>query len=123
MSDRLRCAAGKPLAFTETAPYLVLLFGAGASFFAIAVLASSLLEGEYTAPLVAYGILIGLAIVLGDPALRQFNIWRVLLASDLLDKSSYTLAGPFPWPQIAASCGIAVLLLLASIKIVERREF
>jgi ABC-2 type transport system permease protein len=114
---------GKPLAIGETILYPVLLFAGGVSLFAVAVLASSLLEGEYTAPLVAYGTIIGLSIVLGDPSMNAFNVWRVMKADALLDKTTQTLTGPFPWPQVIGSCIAAVLLLAASIKIVERREF
>jgi ABC-2 type transport system permease protein len=119
----LACVVGRPLAIAEVGPYLLSLFGAGAGFFGIAVLAASLVEGEYTPPLIAYGSAVALAIVFGDPKLRAFDPWRLLMATDRIDKSTFTLTGPVPWVQILAIWIIAATLLLASTKLVERREF
>jgi ABC-type transport system involved in multi-copper enzyme maturation permease subunit len=39
-----------------------LLVGGGLFFFAVALLVSSLIEGEYTAPVVSFGIVLAIAV-------------------------------------------------------------
>src|SRR5450756_1258423 len=51
-------ASGKAFSLSQTWFHLVILLTGGAVFFAIALLASSIVEGEYTAPVVAFGILL-----------------------------------------------------------------
>lgn len=117
------CVAGKPLAIQQAAFYLVLLGGAGVIFPAIAIFVSSLVEGEYTAPVVAYGIVISLAFLFDIATLRPYSLWRLIVASELVDRETYLLSGPLPWSQILANATIAVVLLLISMRIIQRREF
>ena len=115
--------AGKPIAAGQAAMYLTLMFGAGATFFAVAVFTASLLEGEYTAPLVAFGTLIVSAVALNDPPLRTYSPWYMLLGSNLIDRKSNMLIGAIPWPIIGSFAFFAAVLLFASVRLVSRREF
>jgi ABC-type transport system involved in multi-copper enzyme maturation permease subunit len=117
------CVTGKPLSIGQPALYLVLLFSGGAAFFGIAVLAASLVEGEYTAPLIGLGALIGLAVLFSDNKLRHYSLWQLLMGGNLLDRKTSLISGPLPWPLILASVSIAAVLLLVSVKLIERREF
>jgi hypothetical protein len=51
----------------------------------MAVLVSSLVEGEYTAPAVAFGLVLLTAVVF-DAWLRPFNLWRLLTGDFYIDR-------------------------------------
>jgi len=116
------CAGGMPVLFRQVAFYALLLVAGGLVYFAMAVLVSSLVEGEYTAPAVAFG-LVFLAAILFDAWLRRFNLWRLVTGDFYLDRKTYLLSGHFPWLSTLASLSVAGLMLLASIKVIQRREF
>ncbi|MGO9270958.1 MAG: ABC transporter permease subunit [Terriglobia bacterium] len=111
-----------PVLVAQDGFYLLLLVGGGLVYFAMAVLVSSLVEGEYTAPALAYG-LVFLGAILGDAWLRDFNLWRLVTGAYCLDRKTYLLSGHFPWLGILASLSVAALMLLASVKVIQRREF
>jgi ABC-2 type transport system permease protein len=114
--------ARKPILITQVASYVLLLVGGGMVYFALAVLISSLVSGEYTAPALAFGIVL-LAAMLFDAWLRQFNLWRLVTGDFSIDRSTYLLSGHLPWLGILSSLSIAALMLLASNFVVQRREF
>jgi len=100
----------------------VVLLGGGLTYFAMAVLVSSLIEGEYTAPAVAFGIVLLTAIIF-DAWLRPFNLWRMVTGDFYVDRHTYLLSGHFPWRGTLASVSGAAVMLLASIRVIQRRDF
>ena len=72
---------GKTHSFSQAAYYLVLLLGGGLLFFAMAVLVSSLISGEYTAPVVSFGVVIVTAVALSSAALRPYSPWEFMTGS------------------------------------------
>ena len=100
----------------------MLLVGGSLVYFAMAVLVSSLVEGEYTAPAVAFG-LVFLSVILFDAWFRRFNLWRLVTGDFCLDRSTYLLSGRFPWMGTIVSLRVAAAMLFASIKVLEKREF
>lgn len=114
--------AKMPILSTQVAFYCLLLIGGGLVYFALAVLISSLVAGEYTAPAVAFGVVL-LSIVLFSAWFQHFDIWRLITGDFALDKNSFLLAGPFPWFAVAASLSAATLMVIVSILIVQKREF
>lgn len=103
--------------------YIVLLLGGGSLYFAIALLISSVLEGEYTAPIVSYGIFVASLIVLSGEKLRPYNPWMFITGLGYLHwRPSFTV-GPIPWLHIAVTLLIALTLMVISIKAIQRREF
>ena len=75
--------AGMPILITQVGLYLLLLIAGGLVYFAAAVLVSSLVSGEYTAPFVAFGAIL-LPTILSDVYLPLFlkqsavGDWRLL---------------------------------------------
>jgi ABC-2 type transport system permease protein len=114
--------ARKPILITQVASYVLLLVGGGMVYFALAVLISSSVSGEYTAPALAFGTVL-LAAMFFDAWLRQFNLWRLMTGDFSIDRSTYLLSGHLPWLGILSSLSIAALMLLASNFVVQRREF
>ena len=113
---------GMPILFPQVAFYTALLLGGGMAYFAIAVLVSSIVEGEYTAPAVAIG-LVFLATIFFDAWLRRFNLWRLITGSFSIDRTTYLLSGHFPWLAVLASLCVAALMLFTSVRIIQRRDF
>jgi hypothetical protein len=99
------------------------MLGGGLFFFATAVLCSSLFEGEYTAPLVAFGAAAAVAFALNDPPLRNYSPWYMLFASTLVKRRGEPATDPIPWLVLAGIAVVSVGLLIMSVKAVERREF
>jgi ABC-2 type transport system permease protein len=101
---------------------VVLLLGGGMIFFALAILVSSAVEGEYTAPVVCFGVVVVISIVLGDPPLRAYNPWIFMAGSEYLRKPAMLLVGPIPWTHIAANITVAGVLILLAIRCIQRRD-
>jgi ABC-2 type transport system permease protein len=114
--------AGKPFGIDQIGSYVLLLIGGGLVYFAMAVLVSSLIAGEYTAPALAIGLALLSAIVF-DAWFRRFNLWRLVTGDLSIDRSTFLLSRHLPLPGLVASLLVAVLLVLASISIVRRRDF
>ena len=114
--------ARKPILLNQVSSYVLLLVGGGLVYFAMAILVSSLVAGEYTAPAIAFGLVLLGAIVF-DAWLRQFNVWRLVTGDFSIDRSTYLLSPHLPWAGILASLSVAVLMLLASAMVVQRRDF
>lgn len=115
-------AGGMLVQFRQVGFYVLLLVGGGLVYFAMAVLVSSLVEGEYTAPAVAFG-LVFLAAMLSDVWFRSFNLWRLVTGDFYIDRNTYLLPGHFPWKGTLASLVVAASMLSASVKVLQEREF
>jgi ABC-2 type transport system permease protein len=115
-------AGGMPVLVRQVGFYVLLLIGGGLVYFAMAVLVSSLVEGEYTAPAVAFG-LVFLATILFDAWLRRLNLWRLVTGGFYIDRNTYLLSGHFPWMGTFASLSVAALMLFVSVKVLQKREF
>ena len=115
----------RPVLVSQAAFYFALLITGGLIYFAMAVLISSLIEGEYTAPAVAYGVSILAGIVGGNAAwLRPYaDIWRFMGGDNHLNRNTFFLSGPFPWAGAVAGLSVATVLLLASVVVIQSREF
>jgi ABC-2 type transport system permease protein len=100
--------------------YVVLLAGGGAVLAGVALLVSSLVEGEYTAPMVSFGF--ALACVNAPRSLHFLNPLEFMGGRDYLGPSNM-LIGPVPWAHCAANVCVAALFIVASVKAVQRRDF
>jgi ABC-2 type transport system permease protein len=111
-----------PILFTQVCFYILILIGGGSLYFALAVLVSSLVSGEYTAPAVAFGLVFASTIAT-DVWLRPFNPWRLVSGDNYVDRTTWLLVGPVPWAGIFVSLCTASLILAASVVITQKREF
>jgi ABC-2 type transport system permease protein len=103
--------------------YLVLLMGGGLVFFAMALLISSIVEGEYTAPVVSFGVVAVTSIMFGDGSLRALSPMAFINGIEFYDRHTGLLTGPIPWMHVSANAFVAILLVAVSVKLIERREF
>jgi hypothetical protein len=116
---------GRPVLVSQAVFYLGLLISGGLIYFALAVFVSSTVEGEYTAPAIAYGITILMGLLCGNVAwLRPYtDLWRFMGGDNHLNRSTFLLSGPFPWSGAVASLAVATVFLAASIAVIRRTEF
>ena len=115
-------SAGLPIRLSQVLFYILLIFGGGFSYLAMAILVSSFVEGEYTAPAISFGVVLLTAIAF-DAWLRSFSLWR-LIAGDLsIDRRTYLLSPAFPWRGVLASLTAAAAMLLVSLQRIRKRDF
>ncbi|MGB9417106.1 MAG: hypothetical protein WCB58_12395 [Acidobacteriaceae bacterium] len=114
---------GKTRSISQAAFCLALLLGGGLLFLALALLISSLIEGEYTAPLVSFGIVIAMTTLLAGQTLRVYSPLAFITGFEYLDKHTWLLRGPVPWLHIAAYLLLATALIIASVGVIERRQY
>jgi ABC-type transport system involved in multi-copper enzyme maturation permease subunit len=114
---------GKTHSVSQAAFYLVLLLGGGLVFFAMAVLISSLISGEYTAPVISFGAVIITAVAFSSAALRRYNPWEFMTGLEYLNRHTNVLVLPVPWLQAAIYIFLAGLLLALSVRVIQQKEF
>ncbi len=114
----------QPVSLTFTFSLLLALTSGGLLLFAMAVLVSSLVEGEYTAPVVAFGIFIlniyGTAIF---DSLREWNIIRFMRLQEYVDRGAWMIGPSLPWAGIALTFALTILLGGLAVLAVEKRDF
>jgi ABC-2 type transport system permease protein len=117
--------AGKPFPISQAALYLLLLLSGGFVYFSLAVLISTLIEGEYTAPAIAYGLTILTIILFGNSGFADpyLNIGKFMTGGFLFSTRTYLLRPEIPWPGLIACWSAAALMLFASIQVTNHREF
>ena len=115
--------AGNMHFISQAGYHILLLLGGGIFFLAASFLISSLVEGEYTAPTVSFGAITMFAYVLSDAKLRPYSPWAFMLGSDYFRWRTSQFITPMPWIPAAAFVGIAVLLTMIAIHVVQRRDF
>ena len=116
-------ATGKANSVSQAFFSVILLAGGGLVFFAIALLVSSLVEGEYTAPALCFGILFMDIVALEDGPVRTLSPWNFIVGTEYFDRASQQLAGPVPWGHFSVNVLVAVLLIAISIRAIQRTEF
>ena len=119
----IACLTGKARSLSQAGFHVVLLLGGGLLFFGIALLVSSLVEGEYTAPAVSFGAVVALSVMLGDPPLRSYNPFAFINGTEYYDRHSGLLIGPVPWPYISVIIATTCILIAISVRAVQHREF
>ena len=85
-------------------------------------LVSSVVEGTYSSPTTAIGLVFVLAVVL-DSWFRRLNLWRFVTGGFYLDVHTFLLTGHCPWLGMFLCLGVAALMLVASTMVVLRRDF
>lgn len=115
--------SGKAFPISQAWFHLVLLLAGGAVFFAIALLASSIVRGEYTAPVVAFGIMMAVSATLGDSKTRPFSPLAFAIGNEYFDPYSNLLVGRIPWLGALMWLCLAGLFVWIALRIVERRDF
>jgi ABC-2 type transport system permease protein len=111
---------GRPIPFAQVEFYAILLASGGAVFAGVALLVSSLVEGTYTAPMISLGIVIAFGFAprsLGNANPLEFIGGRNFMGQgNVFDK-------PIPWATASVYLCVAAILIAASVKVIEKRDF
>ena len=114
------CFIGPARASGQVLFYVVVMAGGGAVFVGTSLLISSLVEGAYTAPTISAGFALLCANV--PRGLSFMNPMAFMGGQEYLGPGNLA-TGPMPWGHVAAHMGVAALMIVASVKAVERRDF
>lgn len=116
-------AAGKTYPISQVCYHVFLLWSGGMVFVAVAVLVSSIVEGQYTAPAAAIGISVLLVNALKAKSLSIYSPWAFMAGSEYFQRATGFLSGQFPFVHAAAFCGVAVLMFYCSIQVIRKHNF
>jgi ABC-2 type transport system permease protein len=119
----LACSTGNANSLENAAFHLLLLTAGGSVFVAWALLISTLVSGEYTAPAVCLGVVLIVVITLGDPPLSAWSPWSLLTGDGYLNPRTGLRSAPVPWLRLGITMLVAMVLTGASVKAVQAREF
>jgi ABC-2 type transport system permease protein len=114
---------GKANSIAQAGYHLALLMGGGLLFFAVGLLVSSCVEGEYTAPAVSLGVVATISMLLADEPLRRLSPMAFMNGIEFYDRHTGQLTGGLPWVHLAVSLLLSAVLVTVSVKLIERREF
>jgi ABC-2 type transport system permease protein len=118
----ISASAQMPVSGSQVASYMLLLAGGGMVYFATALLISCFVFGEYTAPALAFGVIL-LAIIGFGERFREYDIWRLVTADFSIDKNTFVLSPHLPWLGISASLAVAALFFVVSLVLTKARDF
>lgn len=126
---------GKPYPLSQMWFHMVLLISGGLVFFAIALLITSAMEGEYTAPLVSFCIVAGVAMstsrepkltagsTIWEQAAQTHNPFYFMRGFAYYDTPTGLFPGSIPWVQASIFAALAALFIAVSVKAIQMRDF
>jgi len=115
--------AGYPYPVLQACFHILLLLSGGLLFLTIAFLISSLVEGQYTAPVVSIGISAVLVYALRGEKLARYNPGRMMAGNDGFSWRTGLLVGQAQFLHAAAFAVVAALLFAISVKAIEHYDF
>lgn len=106
----------------------VLWVGGGVLVFAVAILLSALLAGEYSAWIISFVWLTLYSLLVNIPALKGFpslDIFKIMNGRDMtyFQFADHILIGPLPWVTLLVLGLISAGLVIATSQVVERQDF
>jgi hypothetical protein len=114
---------GRANSLAQACYHVALLVSGGVVFFGVALLISSLVEGEYTAPVASFCVVMCLTVVLGDGPLRTLSPFAFINGIQFYDRHTGLLTGAIPWVQGSVNLAVAAALVGCSVALMQRREF
>lgn len=115
--------AGKAYSIYQALFHLVLLVGGGTVFLGTALLVSSVVEGEYTAPIVTFGAVLTTGVLVGRGPLKAYNPWGFIVGAEYFDGKTGLMIGPIPWVHAAVSILVGATFVAIAAKALEARDF
>jgi ABC-type transport system involved in multi-copper enzyme maturation permease subunit len=115
--------AGYPYPFLQACFHILLLLSGGVLFLTIAFLISSLVEGQYTAPVVSIGVSAVLIYGLRGEKLARYNPGRMMAGNDGFSWRTGLLMGQAPFLHAAGFAIAAALLFAISVKAIQHYDF
>jgi hypothetical protein len=107
---------------TQALMFATMFVLAGLLFYALGFFLSNILRGEYAAPTVGLALIAAFYIFTKLPRFEFLNVFDAMDGKKVLVDYTFYLGSEFPIVPILASLGIAVVLLVLSIKRVNARD-
>jgi len=114
---------GKGNSIGNATLHVLLLATGGTVFVAWGLLVSSLVPGAYTAAAVNLGMLLAVAITMGDPPLNEWSPYRLMTGAAWVNQHTGMIDGPLHWLRLLVTIAVAASLTWVAIKAVQRKEF
>jgi ABC-type transport system involved in multi-copper enzyme maturation permease subunit len=114
---------GKTHSLYQATFHFLMLIGGGIVFFAIAVLCSSLIEGQYLAPMSSLGLSTALLVLANGQHSSYFSPFMCMLAQAPYDRKTSLLVGPIPWMRLAMFVTASIALIVLAFKLLRHRDF
>ncbi|HWY71743.1 MAG TPA: hypothetical protein VNX88_23955 [Terriglobales bacterium] len=112
----------QPIPLVHVCLLVLPVLSGGLLLFGMSILVSSLIEGEYTAPVVAFGILIlNLYGTIVD-RLRALSLVRFMRLQEYVDRQTWVVSN-FPWASVAICLIGTVVLIAISTSTIQKRDF
>lgn len=114
---------GKTHSAEQALLHLGYMTSGGVVYYAIALFASCVVEGEYAAPVISFGVAIAIDAALQDPGVRAFDPVNFMMGGHGYNARDGLLTGPIPWEQVAVYVALSIVLVLVSVRAIQMREF
>jgi ABC-type transport system involved in multi-copper enzyme maturation permease subunit len=115
---------GEPRRYlTQAGFHIFLLLAGGSILLTVALLLSTLIEGQYTAPIASLGIIILIAYTFSGNDFLAYSPISFMTGLRYFNRHSGALAGTVPWLPALAFIAVALCIFAVSVKIIERRDF
>jgi ABC-type transport system involved in multi-copper enzyme maturation permease subunit len=113
-----------PFSVEQAGWCVLLLVGGGTVYFAGAVLMASVVEGEYTAAALTFGLMFGAGYLAENVnGFRALDLYPLMSGAAFIDRKTSLFPGPMPWLGLFGSLSVAALMLLAAVGSTRRRDF
>jgi ABC-type transport system involved in multi-copper enzyme maturation permease subunit len=114
---------GRAYPLSQALLFAGMLVLAGLVFYALGFLLSHIFRGEYGAPAVALAVIAAFYVITKIPRLDFLNVFDAMDGREVLVGYTFYLGKQLPLAEIAASLGVAVVLVAFSVKLVKARDF
>lgn len=114
---------GRTHSITQAIFFVTLLLGGGFVFFSLAVLVSSLIKGEYTAPVVSCGVVLAISVVMDGQRLSFLSPLSFMMGSSFFNPTTFLPSGSFPWLNLILWILLSLSLLVVAAIATQLREF
>jgi ABC-type transport system involved in multi-copper enzyme maturation permease subunit len=114
---------GRAYPLSQALLFAGMLVLAGLVFYALGFFLSHVFRGEYGAPAVALAVIAAFYVITKIPRLDVLNVFDAMDGREVLVGYTFYLGKQLPLAEIAASLGVAVVLVSVSVKLVSQRDF
>jgi len=115
--------AGYSYPLSQAVSHSILIAGGGLIFYGLGLLLSHLMQGEFSTPTLALSVCLALFIVFKLVRLETYNPFDLMSGRYYLDPNTFLLHGAPPWLPLCVFLIITMIIVIASVRIAEARDF
>lgn len=115
--------AGNSYPLSEALLHSALMVGGGLIFYGLGLLLSHLMQGEFSVPTLALGVCLVSYITFQALRLETYNPFDLMSGRHYLDPQTFLLNAQLPWLPLSITLLITALMIFASARIAESRDF